>query len=178
MRFSRLFRGRSRVLGLALVVAGVIVVVIALASAGPAEKPASAQVTSCAPGTTVKTTAGSVCGTTATDGGDEWLGIPCAAPPVGALRWASPQPHAPWTTTLEATAFGGLFKGSGAGDYSLLAATGHEVIVSTNYRLGVLGSLRSQHSESTRVTMGFRTSRRRCAGCSRTSRRSVGIRAT
>jgi carboxylesterase type B len=36
---------------------------------------------------------------------------------------------------------GGLFKGSGAGDYSLLAATGHEVIVSTNYRLGVFGFL-------------------------------------
>ena len=66
---------------------------------------------------------------------------PCAAPPVVALRWASPQPHAPWTTTFEATAFGGLFKGSGAGDYSLLAATGDEVIVSTNYRLGVFGFL-------------------------------------
>ena len=32
----------------------------------------------------------------------EWLGIPYAAPPVGALRWQPPQPHAPWTTTLQA----------------------------------------------------------------------------
>jgi carboxylesterase type B len=73
---------------------------------------------------------------------------------------------------------GGLFKGSGAGDYSLLAATGHEVIVSTNYRLGVFGFLAESAFESTRVTMGFRASRPRCAGCSRTSRRSVEIPAT
>ena len=36
----------------------------------------------------------------------EWLGIPYAAPPVGALRWQPPQPPAPWTTTLQATSFG------------------------------------------------------------------------
>jgi len=36
---------------------------------------------------------------------------------------------------------GGLFKGAGSGDYSLLATTGHEVIVSTNYRLGIFGFL-------------------------------------
>lgn len=186
MRFSRLFRGRRRLLAFALVVTGVIVAVIAVTAAGPAAKPASAQVTVCAPGSTVQTAAGPVCGTTATNGVNEWLGIPYAAPPVGALRWTPPQPHAPWTTTLEATQFanecpqpavksgpsaagssedclylnvyapagggtnlpvmfhihgGGLFKGSGAGDYSLMAATGHEVIVSTNYRLGIFGFL-------------------------------------
>lgn len=32
-----------------------------------------------------------------------FLGIPYAAPPVGNLRWKPPQPHAPWSTTLEAT---------------------------------------------------------------------------
>ena len=186
MRFSRSFRGRSRLLGFALVVASVSVVAIAVTSAGPAAKSASAQVTACTPGSTVQTTAGPVCGTTATNGVGEWLGIPYAAPPVGTLRWAPPQPPAPWTTMLEATQFanecpqpavksgpsapgssedclylnvfepagggtnlpvmfhihpGGLFKGSGNGDYSLMAATGHEVIVSINYRLGIFGFL-------------------------------------
>ena len=36
----------------------------------------------------------------------EYLGIPYAAPPVGALRWEPPVPVTPWTTTLAATHFG------------------------------------------------------------------------
>ena len=36
---------------------------------------------------------------------------------------------------------GGFFDGSGNGDNSLLATTGHEVIVSMNYRLGIFGFL-------------------------------------
>jgi para-nitrobenzyl esterase len=186
MRSARLFRGSLRRLGLVPVAVGVIVGVIAVTSAGPSAKTASAQVPACAAGTGVQTGAGPVCGTTAANGVEEWLGIPYAAPPVGSLRWASPQAHAPWTTTLEATQFanecpqpavksgpsaagssedclylnvfvpagggtnlpvmfhihpGGLFKGSGNGDYSLMAATGHEVIVSINYRLGIFGFL-------------------------------------
>ena len=34
----------------------------------------------------------------------EFLGIPFAAPPLGALRWKPPQPAVPWATTLMATA--------------------------------------------------------------------------
>ena len=33
----------------------------------------------------------------------EFFGIPFAAPPVGALRWQPPQPHATWASTLDAT---------------------------------------------------------------------------
>jgi len=59
----------------------------------------------CAAGTTVQTSTGPVCGIVV-NGVNEWLGIPYAAPPVGNLRWASPQRPAAWSTTLAATAFG------------------------------------------------------------------------
>ncbi len=36
---------------------------------------------------------------------DEYLGIPYAAPPVGALRWQPPQPPAPWPGVRQATSF-------------------------------------------------------------------------
>src|SRR5271156_264955 len=35
----------------------------------------------------------------------EYLGIPYAAPPVGALRWKPPAPVAPWRSPLAATHF-------------------------------------------------------------------------
>lgn len=40
-----------------------------------------------------------------TPGVTAWLGIPYAAPPVGALRWRPPQPVQPWTQTLVADRF-------------------------------------------------------------------------
>ena len=36
----------------------------------------------------------------------QFLGIPFAAPPVGALRWKPPQPAAPWSGIRNATSFG------------------------------------------------------------------------
>src|SRR5215467_10036155 len=36
---------------------------------------------------------------------DEFLGIPYAAPPVGALRWQAPQPAASWSGVRDATQF-------------------------------------------------------------------------
>ncbi len=35
-----------------------------------------------------------------------FLGVPFAAPPIGALRWRPPQPARPWPGTREATTFG------------------------------------------------------------------------
>lgn len=40
------------------------------------------------------------------NGVDTFLGIPYAAPPVGALRWRPPQSHARWHRTLNATVYG------------------------------------------------------------------------
>jgi para-nitrobenzyl esterase len=56
-------------------------------------------------GTDIQTSSGPVCGITV-NGTNEWLGIPYAAPPVGALRWQPPQAPTPWTSTLAATQFG------------------------------------------------------------------------
>ena len=54
-----------------------------------------------------QTTAGLVRGkATAEPGVTAWLGIPFAAPPVGALRWRPPQPPAPWAGVRDATHFG------------------------------------------------------------------------
>ncbi|QEO17973.1 carboxylesterase/lipase family protein [Acetobacter vaccinii] len=54
-----------------------------------------------------QTTAGLIRGkTTAEPGVTAWLGIPFAAPPVGALRWRPPQPPASWAGVRDATHFG------------------------------------------------------------------------
>jgi para-nitrobenzyl esterase len=56
-------------------------------------------------GDVVKTTDGLVRGTSAT-GYNEYVGIPYAASPTGALRWAAPQPVTPWSGVRNATQFG------------------------------------------------------------------------
>lgn len=42
----------------------------------------------------------------AADGVHTFIGIPYAAPPVGALRFKAPQPHAPWPQPLDCTTAG------------------------------------------------------------------------
>jgi para-nitrobenzyl esterase len=54
---------------------------------------------------TARVTGGEVAGTVA-DGLSIFKGIPFAAPPVGELRWKSPQPVAPWTDVKQTVAFG------------------------------------------------------------------------
>src|SRR5437764_1682918 len=53
----------------------------------------------------VVTTAGGAVRGQAVAAGDEFLGIPYAAPPVGALRWQSPRPAAPWPGVRAATSY-------------------------------------------------------------------------
>jgi para-nitrobenzyl esterase len=74
---------------------------IVLSAALLAAAPSLAAAQTCSPGTEVRIETGLVCGIVSGDT-TQWLGIPYAAPPVGALRWQAPQPHSPWSTTLSA----------------------------------------------------------------------------
>jgi para-nitrobenzyl esterase len=188
MKLAKLTPRRFRLITAA---ATAVIMAAAGAAAAQAASPArsAAAQPACTAGTVVSTTAGRVCGiVNGSNDVSEWLGIPYAAPPVGALRWQPPQPHAPWNTTLRATEYGaecaqqdsfntvlplqgsenclfvnvfqpkgvkagsnlpvlvhihggGFRIGSGQGDYSLMAATGNEVVVSLQYRLGIFGFL-------------------------------------
>jgi para-nitrobenzyl esterase len=68
---------------------------------------AGAPVARAADPTLVSTPAGVVQGV---DTGDawEWRGVPYAAPPVGGLRWRTPQPADPWAGVLDATEFAAI----------------------------------------------------------------------
>ena len=92
--------GRARV----AVLRGTIgaAVVATLAALGLAVEARAQTPVSCTSGTLVQTGSGPVCGVSA-DGQTYYLGIPYAAPPVGQLRWRSPQPVHPWTSTFQAT---------------------------------------------------------------------------
>src|SRR5258708_40231491 len=85
------WRQRSVRLALALVLGAA-----ALAPAGPAAANDSS---------IVRTTGGLVRGTVSANVRD-FLGIPFAAPPVGALRWRAPRPAASWSGVRDATSFG------------------------------------------------------------------------
>jgi para-nitrobenzyl esterase len=76
----------------ALAVAGLTLGLVASANADPL---------------TVKTAQGKIHGKTINDGKVRaFLGLPYAAPPVGALRWKAPEPAAKWKGTREATSYG------------------------------------------------------------------------
>ena len=116
MHFSNWPRIPSRRLAAVAAVLAVTAGIAVLAGSSLATgKPVAraAQASACSSGTTVQTTSGPVCGisypagTSATGivartSFNQWLGIPYAAPPVGNLRWKSPEAHAKWTTPLAA----------------------------------------------------------------------------
>jgi para-nitrobenzyl esterase len=77
--------------------------VAALAAAVMLLAPATAHAEARAP--VVHTETGLVRGFTA-DGAEKFLGIPYAAPPVGALRWRPPAPARPWRGIRDATRYG------------------------------------------------------------------------
>src|SRR3954454_8565843 len=82
----------------AFVLAIATVAALALPAAGRAASPPT-------DGRTVKVTGGEVRGVVK-DGVASFKGIPFAAPPVGELRWKSPQPVKPWEGVREADRFG------------------------------------------------------------------------
>src|SRR5690242_12298599 len=75
---------------------------VALVAAGMLLAPATAGAHH---GLVVRTDKGKVRGFTA-DGADKFLGIPYAAPPVGARRWRPPAPAASWHGVHDATSYG------------------------------------------------------------------------
>ena len=72
---------------------------LVLASGAVAAQP------SAAPAVEVRVEGGWVRGTAA-NGVASWKSIPYAAPPVGPLRWRSPQPVQPWSEVRDASRFG------------------------------------------------------------------------
>jgi carboxylesterase type B len=81
-----------------LLAAGALVTGIVAAPAASAQPPGH--------GLIVRTDKGLIEGKYA-EGVDQFLGIPYAAPPTGALRWAAPQPAASWHGVRPATSYGG-----------------------------------------------------------------------
>ncbi len=90
-------RGLPLVAGIVLGVAGTTLGSIAASSPGPVVRPQSL---------IVSTGAGQIEGRT-TGTVDQFLGVPYAAPPAGALRWQPPQPVTPWTGVRSALSYGG-----------------------------------------------------------------------
>jgi para-nitrobenzyl esterase len=76
----------------------------ALVAAAPAVSASTTLATASASGPVAGTTYGAVRGL-ANGAVDEYLGIPYAAPPVGALRWQPPQPAASWSGVRDAIQF-------------------------------------------------------------------------
>jgi para-nitrobenzyl esterase len=87
-----------------LAAAGVTLGALVAAAPAVSASTVAGQAAAGARGPVVGTTNGPVRGL-ASGAVDEFLGIPYAAPPVGALRWQPPQPAARWSGVRDATQF-------------------------------------------------------------------------
>ena len=105
------WRPRTWAIAGGITVAAAMALLVALAS--PFARATTDPPTTCSAGTTVNTATGPVCGFVSNDGLTEWLGIPFAAPPLGALRWQPPQPPAVWTTARPALQYPAPCEGNG-----------------------------------------------------------------
>ena len=85
------------------IAAGLLLAAVTLAAGSLAAPAASAGP---GHGLIVRTDRGLIQGTYA-EGADQFLGIPYAAAPVGALRWAAPHPAPRWRGIRQATSYGG-----------------------------------------------------------------------
>ena len=91
---------RPRRMRIAVVVPAVLALIAVAGGTASRQAPAA----DAGPAPLVLTADGWVQGTTA-GAANEYLGIPYAAPPVGALRWRPPQPAAPWTGFRQADSY-------------------------------------------------------------------------
>jgi para-nitrobenzyl esterase len=80
---------------------GTLTLIVLVACATP---PREARIAD--PASRRSTPAGDVVGFTGRYGSHVWLGIPFAAPPVGAQRWRAPAPPESWTEPRQALSFG------------------------------------------------------------------------
>src|ERR1700760_1423170 len=95
-------RGRAGALGAALALLVLLSAIVTLgARAETAASPGQAATSRLTPHTGDGVLRGTSSGSM-----DEFLGVPYAAPPVGALRWQPPAPAARWTGIRPATRFG------------------------------------------------------------------------
>ena len=156
---------------------------LAAAVALAASAASSSSVPPLPPAPSVSVTGGLVSGVVSPNGALAWLGIPFAAPPTGALRFAAPAAVLPWAGTRDGSRYGsdcvqfsaaknfsgsedclflnvyappqqagdpplpvhvwvhggGMCTGGGGSDLTDYALATRSVIVSVNYRLGLLG---------------------------------------
>src|SRR5262245_44020590 len=90
--------------GAAAVAVLIVAAACTTATAGPSESPSPGHSQEQGTGLVVATVGGAVRGKVVAATG-EFLGIPYAAPPVGALRWQPPRPPAPWPGVRQATSY-------------------------------------------------------------------------
>jgi len=97
-------RVRTRLAAGAAAAAVLVAAGCTTATAGSSHSPSHSQSPGQSTGLVVTTAGGAVRGK-AVAATDEFLGIPYAAPPVGALRWQPPRPPAPWAGVRDAVSY-------------------------------------------------------------------------